>query len=61
MSLPSANQNYFYGVVAIDGAGNRGQVSNLVRIYIREVTTTTDIGMTFRWDKNNSCFSVTLI
>ena len=37
------------GVVAIDGAGNRGQVSNLVRIYIREVTTTTDIGMTFRW------------
>lgn len=34
--------------MAIDGAGNRGQVSNLVRIYIREVTTTTDIGMTFR-------------
>ena len=51
VSLPSANQNYFYGVVAIDGAGNRGQVSNLVRIYIREVTTTTDIGMTFRWGK----------
>ena len=48
VSLPSANQNYFYGIVAIDGSGNRGQVSNLVRIFIREVTTTTDIGMTFR-------------
>ena len=32
---------FYYAVVAIDGAGNRGEISNKVAVYIHEVTTTT--------------------
>ena len=37
--VPWAGQLFYYGVVAVDGVGNRGPVSNLVAAFIEEVTT----------------------
>ena len=39
--VPWAGQTFYYGVVAVDAAGNRGPVSNLVAAFIMEPTTTT--------------------
>merc|ERR1719468_1105868 len=32
---------FFYAIVAVDEKGNRGQISNIVSVYIHELTTTT--------------------
>jgi hypothetical protein len=37
VSLPWPNEIFYYGIVAIDEAGNRGPVSNLVAAFAREV------------------------
>ena len=39
--MPWTNEIFYYGIVAIDGEGNRGEISNLVAVYIHEETTTT--------------------
>merc|ERR1711971_713561 len=39
-AVPWAGQVFYYGVVAIDAAGNRGAVSNLIAAHIEEATTT---------------------
>jgi calcium-activated chloride channel regulator 4 len=38
--VPWAGQRFYYGVVGVDTAGNRGPVSNLVAAFIEEATTT---------------------
>ncbi len=48
VSLPWANEVFFYAIVAVDEAGNRGAVSNLAAAYVVEVTTTTQIEMSFK-------------
>ena len=37
ITLPWTNEVFFYGIIAIDGAGNRGEVSNLVQAYVDEL------------------------
>ena len=39
--MPWTNQLFYYGVVAVDERGNRGEISNIVSVYIHELTTTT--------------------
>ena len=39
--MPWTNEIFYYGIVAIDEEGNRGEISNLVAVYIHEETTTT--------------------
>ena len=39
--VPWTNEIFYYGIVAIDDEGNRGEISNLVAVYIHEETTTT--------------------
>ena len=39
--MPWPNQAFFYAIVALDEQGNRSPVSNLIAVYIAEVTTTT--------------------
>ena len=34
VSVPMANSVFYYALVAVDAAGNRGQVSNLVPVFI---------------------------
>ena len=41
VSLPWANEVFYYGIVSFDESNNRGLVSNLVPIYIIEIATTT--------------------
>ncbi len=48
VSLPWANELFFYALVAVDEAGNRGAVSNLATAYIVEITTTTVMEMSFK-------------
>ena len=42
VGLPWANEVFYYGLIAIDEAGNRSPVSNLIPVYAAEVTTTTN-------------------
>jgi len=44
-AVPWAGQVFYYGVVAIDAAGNRGAVSNLIAAHIEEATTTARIAL----------------
>ena len=39
--MPWTNEVFYYAIVALDERGNRGQISNIVTVYIHEVTTTT--------------------
>jgi len=39
VGLPWANELFYYGIVAYDEAGNRGEVSNLVPVFATESTT----------------------
>jgi hypothetical protein len=39
VGLPWANEIFYYGLVAIDSAGNRSPVSNLVPVFVAEVIT----------------------
>ena len=41
VGVPWHNQAFFYAVVAIDAAGNKGQISNVVSIYVKESETET--------------------
>ena len=41
MAVPWTNEIFYYGIVALDDQANRGQISNLVAVYIHEETTTT--------------------
>lgn len=41
VNVPWANDVFYYGLVAIDRVGNVGPVSNLIPVFIPEVTTTT--------------------
>ena len=41
VNVPWANQVFYFGIVAVDKAGNVGKVSNVVPVFIPEVTTTT--------------------
>ncbi len=43
VGLPYADEVFYYGLVAVDEAGNRGQVSNLVPAFAKEVATTTEL------------------
>lgn len=38
ITLPWSNEIFYYGLVAVDGAGHRGQVSNLVPVFVDEVS-----------------------
>ena len=40
VNLPWPNEVFYYAIVAVDNAGNRGEVSNLVPVFAEEVTTT---------------------
>ena len=40
-NVPWTNEIFYYAIVALDERGNRGQISNIVTVYIHEVTTTT--------------------
>ena len=42
VGLPWANEVFYYGLVAIDDAGNRSPVSNLVPVYATEVVSNTE-------------------
>ncbi len=42
VALPWANEVFYYGLVAVDEAGNRSPVSNLVPVYAAEVPSTTE-------------------
>lgn len=39
VGLPWANELFYYGIVAFDEAGNRGEISNLIPVYAAEATT----------------------
>ena len=39
VAVPWPNEFFYYAVVAFDSAGNRGDISNLVAVYINEVNT----------------------
>lgn len=39
--MPWTNEVFYYAIVALDERGNRGKISNIVTVYIHEVTTTT--------------------
>ncbi len=49
VGVPWPDQVFFYAVVAVDGAGNAGEVSNVVSLYVRSKrspsTTTSDEGI----------------
>ena len=38
--VPYLGQTFYYGVVAVDGVGNIGEVSNLVEVFIHHISTT---------------------
>ena len=40
VSVPWPNEVFFYAIVAFDAAGNRGEVSNMVAVYVTEPLTT---------------------
>ena len=40
-NVPWTNEIFYYAMVALDERGNRGEISNIVTVYIHEVTTTT--------------------
>ena len=40
VAIPWPNEIFYYAVVAFDEAGNRGDISNLVAVYIHEVNKT---------------------
>ena len=53
VELPWHNEVFYYAIVGVDEAGNRGEVSNLVPIFAEEVTTTpsnvsNELGMIFQ-------------
>ena len=39
VAVPWPNEFFYYAVVAFDSSGNRGDISNLVAVYINEVNT----------------------
>jgi len=41
VGVPWANEHFYYGIVAIDSGLNRGKVSNLVSVLIKETPTST--------------------
>lgn len=41
VAVPWANDYFYYGIVAIDSSHNRGKVSNLVPVFIKETPTST--------------------
>lgn len=49
VAVPWANDYFYYGIVAIDSAQNRGKVSNLVSVYIKESPTST-VKLTDAWE-----------
>ncbi len=61
VSLPWANEMFFYAIVAVDATGNRGRVSNLASAFVIEVTTTTQMEMTFQVVNNSSLSSEELL
>jgi len=40
VGVPWANEIFYYAIVAFDAAGNRGEVSNMMAVYVKEPTTT---------------------
>ena len=48
VSLPWANEVFYYAITTLDESNNRGQVSNLAPVYIEELKTTTQLEMSFR-------------
>merc|ERR1719278_2448897 len=40
VSVPWPNEVFFYAIVAFDAAGNRGEVSNMVAVFVTEPLTT---------------------
>ena len=42
VGLPWANEIFYYAIVAVDEAGNRGEVSNIVPVYAEEITTSSN-------------------
>ncbi len=41
VGVPWPNENFYYGLVAIDEVGNRSPISNIISVYIYEAPTTT--------------------
>ncbi len=48
VSVPWSNEVFYYAIQALDDHNNRGQVSNLVPVYIEEIKTTTRMDLVFR-------------
>ena len=40
VKVPWTNEVFYYGIIAVDEVGNRGQVSNIVSVFKPEITTT---------------------
>jgi hypothetical protein len=41
VSVPWSNEYFYYGIIGVDSAQNRGKVSNLVSVFIKETPTST--------------------
>ena len=48
VALPWANEVFYYAIIAVDEANNKGQVSNWVPVYVEEIKTTTQLDLTFK-------------
>ncbi len=53
VALPWANEVFYYGLVSVDDAGNRGKVSNLIPVFALEVTTTTNLSFSYDGSDNS--------
>lgn len=49
VGVPWPNEVFYYAVVAFDAAGNRGEVSNSIAIYVNEPVTTTSEASTIKF------------
>ena len=47
VTLPYANHVFYYAVNAVDENGNVGKISNAVSVYVVEISTTTEMQMSF--------------
>merc|ERR1712130_469899 len=49
VGVPWPNEVFYYAIVAFDAAGNRGEVSNSIAIYVNEPITTTSEASTIKF------------
>merc|ERR1719305_1641240 len=49
VGVPWPNEVFYYAIVAFDAAGNRGQVSNIIPVFVNEPVTTTAASSTIKF------------